>query len=420
MLIAAQDSSDRCWSHLLLPTAHTPPPMVGHGLQETVPSLPARCPNPGPGSRSVEPTGGERSGGPTRALVVPCREPRVWSRTASDAPRSQNRTLCSSRGVARAGRGSGSPPHDAGRGRAGRRPCAGRLRVHRARRTRFPPAGSEVSTFPFLGGGGRRWCLADRRRADPVPRHAARRRVDSEMVAGFNEALFDDAARADPVRRLTEALGSDSEAWSGGHGRARGTERERSPRTATIGARSRSRGKSLGRVARRLAKHDSRCRDAAETCPARPRVRHPRRPLVVRRKDVSWNRRGWATGPPWTGCSSATGPGSGGGPGAGLPAWVRDGVDTSDIVHDALHRTFVRLESFRSSRAGALRAYLQRAVESRIHDQLRRVANARPAAFRRPTGPLATARRGPAGSSTTGAGRNTGTDWRGYRPASAG
>lgn len=55
-----------------------------------------------------------------------------------------------------------------------------------------------------------------------------------------------------------------------------------------------------------------------------------------------------------------------------LPAWVRDGIDTSDIVHDALHRTFVHLESFRSSRAGALRAYLQRAVESRIHDQLRR------------------------------------------------
>ena len=55
-----------------------------------------------------------------------------------------------------------------------------------------------------------------------------------------------------------------------------------------------------------------------------------------------------------------------------LPAWVRDGIDTSDVVHDALCRTFVRLESFRSSRAGALRAYLQRAVESRIHDQLRR------------------------------------------------
>ncbi len=55
-----------------------------------------------------------------------------------------------------------------------------------------------------------------------------------------------------------------------------------------------------------------------------------------------------------------------------LPAWVRDGIDTSDIVHDALYRTFVRLESFRSSRAGALRAYLQRAVESRIHDQWRR------------------------------------------------
>ncbi len=117
------------------------PPMLVHGLPETVPSLPARYPNLGPGSRSVEPTGGECPGGPTRALVVPCRESRVWSRTALDAPRSRNRTLCSSRGVARAGRGSGSPPHDAGRGRAGRRRCAGRLRVHRARRTRFPPPG---------------------------------------------------------------------------------------------------------------------------------------------------------------------------------------------------------------------------------------------------------------------------------------
>ena len=55
-----------------------------------------------------------------------------------------------------------------------------------------------------------------------------------------------------------------------------------------------------------------------------------------------------------------------------LPAWVRDGIDTSDLVHDALYRTLVRLESFESSRASALRAYLQRAVENRIHDLLRR------------------------------------------------
>ena len=56
-----------------------------------------------------------------------------------------------------------------------------------------------------------------------------------------------------------------------------------------------------------------------------------------------------------------------------LPAWARDGIDTSDVVHDALCRTFVRLGTFQSNRSGALRAYLQRAVENRVHDQLRRV-----------------------------------------------
>ena len=56
-----------------------------------------------------------------------------------------------------------------------------------------------------------------------------------------------------------------------------------------------------------------------------------------------------------------------------LPAWARDGIDTSDVVHDALCRTFMRLETFQATRASALRAYLQRAVENRVHDQLRRV-----------------------------------------------
>lgn len=60
-----------------------------------------------------------------------------------------------------------------------------------------------------------------------------------------------------------------------------------------------------------------------------------------------------------------------------LPAWVRDGIDTSDVVHDALSRTFAHLDSFQSNRASALRAYLRRAVENRIHDQLRRARRRR-------------------------------------------
>ena len=55
-----------------------------------------------------------------------------------------------------------------------------------------------------------------------------------------------------------------------------------------------------------------------------------------------------------------------------LPSWARDGVDTSDVVQDALHQTFARLESFESKHAGALRGYLLRAVQNRINDQSRR------------------------------------------------
>ncbi len=55
-----------------------------------------------------------------------------------------------------------------------------------------------------------------------------------------------------------------------------------------------------------------------------------------------------------------------------LPGWARGGeIDTSDLVHDALQRTFTRLSSFESQHAGALRAYLQQAVENRIRDRLR-------------------------------------------------
>ena len=55
-----------------------------------------------------------------------------------------------------------------------------------------------------------------------------------------------------------------------------------------------------------------------------------------------------------------------------LPRRARGVVDTSDMVHDALQRTFAHLASFKSSQAKALRAYLRRAVENRIRDEMRR------------------------------------------------
>lgn len=55
-----------------------------------------------------------------------------------------------------------------------------------------------------------------------------------------------------------------------------------------------------------------------------------------------------------------------------LPAWARDGTGTSDIVQDVLQHTYRRLEWFESKHAGAMRAYLRRAVENRIRDELRR------------------------------------------------
>ena len=54
-----------------------------------------------------------------------------------------------------------------------------------------------------------------------------------------------------------------------------------------------------------------------------------------------------------------------------LPQWARDGMDTSDLVQDALHRTLPRLERFRSVHVTALRSYLRRTIQNRIGDQLR-------------------------------------------------
>ena len=55
-----------------------------------------------------------------------------------------------------------------------------------------------------------------------------------------------------------------------------------------------------------------------------------------------------------------------------LPAWARDGLDTSDLVQDALHGTLARISTLRSAHAAALRSYLRRAVENRIADHQRR------------------------------------------------
>lgn len=55
-----------------------------------------------------------------------------------------------------------------------------------------------------------------------------------------------------------------------------------------------------------------------------------------------------------------------------LPAWARDGTGTSDMVQDALQHTYRRLEWFESKHVSAMRAYLRRAVDNRIRDELRR------------------------------------------------
>ena len=55
-----------------------------------------------------------------------------------------------------------------------------------------------------------------------------------------------------------------------------------------------------------------------------------------------------------------------------LPRFARAIVDTSDLVQDVLHQMFTRLNRFESRHEGAFRAYLRRAVENRIRDEMRR------------------------------------------------
>jgi RNA polymerase sigma factor (sigma-70 family) len=57
-----------------------------------------------------------------------------------------------------------------------------------------------------------------------------------------------------------------------------------------------------------------------------------------------------------------------------LPQWVRTAADTADMVQDALLQTFRRLDRFEPRGQRALQAYLRRAIQNRITDEIRRGA----------------------------------------------
>jgi RNA polymerase sigma-70 factor (ECF subfamily) len=75
-----------------------------------------------------------------------------------------------------------------------------------------------------------------------------------------------------------------------------------------------------------------------------------------------------------------------------LPRWARDIVDTEDLVQETLLHTIHRVNGFDPHHSGAFQAYLRRALDNRIRDEIRRVR-------RRPAGEaLADERRDPAAS----------------------
>ena len=57
-----------------------------------------------------------------------------------------------------------------------------------------------------------------------------------------------------------------------------------------------------------------------------------------------------------------------------LPAWAREGIETDDLVQDALHQALPQVPNLRSAHSAALRLYLRRTIENQISDQLRRAA----------------------------------------------
>ncbi len=66
-------------------------------------------------------------------------------------------------------------------------------------------------------------------------------------------------------------------------------------------------------------------------------------------------------------------------PVARLPSWARGTADTGDIVQDALVRVLARVDRIDVRGKGALAAYLRRAIQNRILDEMRYVGLRPPA-----------------------------------------
>lgn len=54
-----------------------------------------------------------------------------------------------------------------------------------------------------------------------------------------------------------------------------------------------------------------------------------------------------------------------------LPAWARGLLDTDDIIQDTLIRTMRNVKGFEPRHEGAVAAYLRRALDNRIRDEVR-------------------------------------------------
>jgi len=54
-----------------------------------------------------------------------------------------------------------------------------------------------------------------------------------------------------------------------------------------------------------------------------------------------------------------------------IPVWARNGIDTDDIVQDALMKTMARIDTFDPHNAASLQAYIHTALRNRITDLVR-------------------------------------------------
>ena len=60
-----------------------------------------------------------------------------------------------------------------------------------------------------------------------------------------------------------------------------------------------------------------------------------------------------------------------------LPRWVRTISDTQDLVQDVIVRTLPRLNTFQSQGPGSLLAFLKRAVQNQVVDEIRKARRRR-------------------------------------------